>query len=91
MRRPQVLEILRVLLYAESVLVEKGATGFDGDQEASGACRALGCSLNFRETSNCQPTAGTRGLTDRDVPPPEACGGGRGAMQQAGPKLVLSG
>jgi len=45
MRRRQVLEILSVLLYAESILVEKGVTGFDGDQEASGACRALGCSL----------------------------------------------
>ena len=44
-----------------------------------------------RETCNCQSRTGTRGLINRDVPPPEACGGGRGAMQQAGPRLVLSG
>jgi len=28
---------------------KKGVTGFDGDQEVSGACRALGVSLNLRE------------------------------------------
>jgi len=27
----------------------KGATGFDGDQDATSACRALGDSLNLRE------------------------------------------
>ena len=68
-----------------------GVTGFDGDQEASGACRALGDSLNLRENSNCQTRIGTRGLIDRDVSLPEACGGRRGAMQQAGLRLVLSG
>jgi len=44
MRRRQVLEILKVLLYAEPELAAKGVTGFDGDQEVSGACRALGVS-----------------------------------------------
>jgi len=39
---------------------------------------------------NCQSRTGTRGLS-RDVSPPEARGGGRGAMQRAGPRLVLSG
>ena len=68
-----------------------GATGFDGDQEVSGACRALGVSLILRETSNCQQRTGTRSLINCDVPPSEACGGGRSAMQQAGPRLVLSG
>lgn len=77
--------------YSKANTSERGVIGFDGDSEASGACRALGVSLNLRETSNCQPRTGTRGLTDRDVPPPEARGGGRGAMQRAGPKLVLSG
>src|SRR6476469_2292317 len=70
---------------------EMGVTGFDGDTEVSGACRALGVSLNLRENSNCQPRTGTRSLINCDVPPPDACGGGRSAMQQAGPRLVLSG
>jgi len=39
---------------------------------------------------NCQSRTGTRGLS-RDVSSPEARGGGRGAMQRAGPRLVLSG
>jgi len=39
---------------------------------------------------NCQSRTGTRGLS-RDVPLPEARGGGRGAMQRAGPRLVPSG
>jgi hypothetical protein len=29
----------------------KGATGFDGDQEVTSACRALGVSLNLRENA----------------------------------------
>lgn len=41
---------------------KKGATGFDGDTEVTGACRVLGDSLNLRETSNCQSRTGTRGL-----------------------------
>jgi hypothetical protein len=72
-------------------LRKRGVTGFDGDTEVSGACRALGVSLNLRENSNCQSRTGTRSLINCDVPPPDACGGGRSAMQQAGPRLVLSG
>ena len=30
---------------------EMGATGFDGDTEVSGACRALGVSLILRENA----------------------------------------
>ena len=36
-------------------------------------------------------TIGSRGLIDRDVSPFFVCGNGRGATQQAGPRLVLSG
>ena len=40
---------------------------------------------------NCQSRTGTRSLIHCDVPPPEARGGGRSAIQRAGPQLVLSG
>ena len=54
----------------------KGVNGFDGDQEVNGACRALGVSLNLRETNNCQPRLGSRSLIDCDVSPFSVCGHG---------------
>ena len=34
-----------------SLHTKEGATGFDGDQEVTSACRALGVSLNLRENA----------------------------------------
>jgi len=57
----------------------KGVTGFDGDQEVNGACRALGVSLNLREMFNCQRRIGPRSLINCDVSLFFVCGHGRGA------------
>ena len=70
----------KLILYESEFLLttKMGVIGFDGDQEVNGACRALGVSLNLRETIKCQRTIGSRGLIDRDVSPFLACGYGRG-------------
>lgn len=39
-------EAVFIILYTT-----RGATGFDGDQEVTSACRALGVSLNLRENA----------------------------------------
>ena len=61
------------------IITQMGVTGFDGEQEVNGACRALGVSLNLREKHNCQRTIGSRSLIDCDVSPFFVCGHGRGA------------
>lgn len=69
----------------------KGVTGFDGDQEVNGACRALGVSLNLREPYNCQRRIGSRGVIATATSPHSLSAGmDEALLQQAGPMLVLS-
>ena len=63
----------------KQIIQNKGVTGFDGEQEVNGACRALGVSLNLREKHNCQRTIGSRSLIDCDVFPFFVCERGKGA------------
>lgn len=72
-------------------LYTKGVTGFDGDQEVNGACRALGVSLNLREPYNCQRRIGSRSvITTATSPHSLSAGMDETPLQQAGPMLVLS-